>query len=42
MFGYGSILVVGSGGTKDKFEPLAQPLVFRHHVQQQREDKARA
>jgi len=35
MFGYGTILVIGTGGTPEPFEKVARPLEFRNQVQQQ-------
>ena len=35
MLGYGSILVIGTGGTSEPFHTMAHPLVFRSQVQQQ-------
>jgi Bacterial PH domain len=37
MFGYGSITVVGTGGTSEPFHKIAHPLQFRSEVQQQLE-----
>ncbi len=33
IVGYGSIVVVGTGGTREPFENIARPLEFRKHVQ---------
>ena len=33
IFGYGSITVAGTGGTKEFFRQIAQPLEFRRQVQ---------
>src|SRR5512140_1586176 len=33
MFGYGTIIVSGTGGTREQFERIASPLEFRRHVQ---------
>ncbi len=33
ILGYGSIVVVGTGGTKEAFEKIADPLEFRRAVQ---------
>ncbi len=33
ILGYGTIVVAGTGGTKEPFENIAQPLEFRKHVQ---------
>ena len=33
VFGYGTIVVVGSGGTREAFERIAGPLEFRRAVQ---------
>jgi hypothetical protein len=38
MLGYGSILIIGTGGTSEPFHRMAHPLEFRSHVQQQIED----
>ena len=35
MLGYGTIVVIGTGGTPDPFHKVAHPLEFRSHVQQQ-------
>lgn len=35
LFGYGSIVVRGTGGTHEPFTKIASPLEFRRHVQQQ-------
>jgi hypothetical protein len=35
LLGYGSIVVVGTGGTPEPFHKMAHPLQFRSHVQQQ-------
>jgi uncharacterized membrane protein YdbT with pleckstrin-like domain len=35
MFGYGTIVVIGTGGTPEPFEKVAHPLEFRNQVQQQ-------
>lgn len=35
MLGYGSIVVIGTGGTSEPFRKVAHPLEFRSHVQQQ-------
>ena len=35
MFGYGSILVSGTGGSKDFFQNLPDPLDFRKKIQEQ-------
>lgn len=37
MLGYGSITVIGTGGTSEPFHKMAQPLKFRSEVQQQLE-----
>lgn len=37
MFGYGSITMIGTGGTSEPFHKIAQPLRFRSAVQQQLE-----
>ena len=33
LVGYGSIVVVGTGGTREPFQDIARPLDFRKHVQ---------
>ena len=33
IFGYGTIVVVGTGGTREAFENIASPLEFRRAVQ---------
>jgi uncharacterized membrane protein YdbT with pleckstrin-like domain len=35
MLGYGTIVVIGTGGTPEPFHQVAQPLEFRSQVQQQ-------
>ena len=35
MLGYGSIVVIGTGGTPEPFHKVAHPLEFRSQVQQQ-------
>ena len=35
MLGYGSIVVIGTGGTSEPFHKMAHPLEFRSQVQQQ-------
>lgn len=35
MLGYGSIVVVGTGGTNEPFHRMAHPLEFRNQVQQE-------
>jgi hypothetical protein len=37
MFGYGSITIVGTGGTSEPFHKIAHPLQFRSAVQQELE-----
>ena len=37
MFGYGSITIVGTGGTSEPFHRIAHPLQFRGAVQQELE-----
>ena len=37
ILGYGSITMVGTGGTSEPFHKIAQPLQFRSEVQQQLE-----
>lgn len=34
VFGYGTIIVVGSGGTKEPFHCIANPLLFRRKFQE--------
>ena len=38
FFNFGSILLVGVGGTKDYFFYVPNPYAFRKHIQEQRED----
>lgn len=33
IFGYGTIIVTGTGGTKEAFKDIENPLEFRRHVQ---------
>lgn len=35
IFNYGTIIVTGTGGTKEPFREIADPLEFRKHVQSQ-------
>jgi len=35
LLGYGSITMIGTGGTSEQFHKIAQPLLFRNEVQQQ-------
>ena len=35
MLGYGTIVVIGTGGTPEPFQKVAHPLEFRSQVQQQ-------
>jgi uncharacterized membrane protein YdbT with pleckstrin-like domain len=35
MLNYGTITVIGTGGTKEPFQMIDDPLAFRHAVQQQ-------
>jgi hypothetical protein len=35
MLGYGSITIIGTGGTSEQFHKIAKPLLFRNEVQQQ-------
>jgi uncharacterized membrane protein YdbT with pleckstrin-like domain len=35
MLGYGTIVVIGTGGTSEPFHKVAHPLQFRNQVQQQ-------
>ncbi len=41
MLGYGSITIVGTGGTSEPFHKIAHPLQFRSAVQQQLEKPPR-
>jgi uncharacterized membrane protein YdbT with pleckstrin-like domain len=38
LLGYGTIVVIGTGGTSDPFRKVAHPLEFRSQVQQQIEN----
>jgi len=40
MLGYGSITIVGTGGTSEPFHKIAHPLQFRNEVLQQLEKKS--
>ena len=35
LFGYGNIIVTGTGGTHERFDMIADPMQFRKHVQEQ-------
>lgn len=35
MLGYGSITIIGTGGTSEPFHKISHPLEFRSHVQQE-------
>lgn len=35
VLGYGSITMIGTGGTSEQFHKIAKPLLFRNEVQQQ-------
>jgi len=35
ILGFGTIVVIGTGGTLEPFHKMARPLEFRNHVQQQ-------
>ncbi len=35
MLGYGSITMIGTGGTSEQFHKMTKPLLFRNEVQQQ-------
>jgi uncharacterized membrane protein YdbT with pleckstrin-like domain len=35
MFGYGTVIVRGTGGTPEPFTLIANPTEFRRHVQEQ-------
>ena len=37
MFGYGDVVIVGTGGTKEPFSKIAAPLEFRKRVQEQQD-----
>ncbi|HEX5207796.1 MAG TPA: PH domain-containing protein [Steroidobacteraceae bacterium] len=39
MLGYGSIMIVGTGGTSEPFHKIAHPLQFRNEVLQQLEKR---
>ena len=39
MFGYGTVIVRGTGGTPEPFPCIAQPMEFRRQVQQQIENR---
>lgn len=44
MFGYGTVVIRGTGGTPEPFDLIAHPTEFRRHVQEQieaRQDEAR-
>jgi len=34
IFGYGTVVITGSGGTKDYFHNISNPLEFRNRVQE--------
>jgi uncharacterized membrane protein YdbT with pleckstrin-like domain len=34
IFGYGSIVVIGTGGTRETFHNIADPLIFRRKFQE--------
>jgi uncharacterized membrane protein YdbT with pleckstrin-like domain len=38
MLGYGSIVMIGTGGTSEPFHQMAHPLEFRSRVQQEIEN----
>lgn len=40
LFGYGNIVVCGTGGSRDQFQDIDDPLQFRNRVQQQIEQQA--
>ena len=40
IFNYGSIVIIGTGGSKDPFFEIADPLTFRQLVQEQIEKQA--
>jgi hypothetical protein len=35
MLGYGTVVVIGTGGTSEPFHKVAHPLEFRNQVQHQ-------
>ena len=37
MFGYGDVVIVGTGGTREPFAKIASPLEFRKRVQEQQD-----
>jgi hypothetical protein len=39
MLGYGTIVIIGTGGTSEPFHKMAHPLEFRSHVQHQIEQR---
>lgn len=41
IFNYGTITVVGTGGTNDSFRTVPYPLKFRHVIQQQLDNELR-
>jgi uncharacterized membrane protein YdbT with pleckstrin-like domain len=41
VFGYGSVVIHGTGGTPDPFRKIAHPSEFRKHVQEQIDKVAR-
>ena len=40
VMGYGTIVVIGTGGTSEPFHKIAHPLEFRNQVQQQIERRS--
>lgn len=42
IFGYGSVVIHGTGGTPDPFRKIAHPAEFRKHVQEQIDRVGRA
>lgn len=42
MFGYGSIVVTGTGGSKERFHQIGDPMEFRRQVQEQIEHREAA
>jgi uncharacterized membrane protein YdbT with pleckstrin-like domain len=34
LFGYGSITIIGTGGTREEFDNIAKPLLFRRTFQE--------
>lgn len=38
LFGYGTIIICGTGGSRDPFRNIDDPITFRHQVQAQLEE----